>query len=153
MAAMNRLGALAAIAAAACGGDNEEPIAGDVAIGYGDETITPTVGAALDSGDGDPNKALVVIGTRGVSCETTNASNLRKGTYLTFTIDRVVGSQSPFVSVIRIDSGSAHLNGSAGQVTIDAIEDRVTGSVVVDTSDAEIGAISAAGTFDVVRCF
>ena len=150
---MIRLGAIAAIAAAACGADDEEPLGGDITIAYGDETITPSVGAAVDSGDGDPAKALIVIGTRGVSCATTNASNLRKGTFLTFTIDRMIGAQSPIVSVIRIDSSSAHVNGSAGQVTIAAIEDRVTGTVVLDTSDDEIGAIAASGMFDVVRCF
>jgi hypothetical protein len=39
-------------------------------------------------------------------------------------------------------------------VAIDAIgEDRITGSVTVETMDEESGRIAAAGTFDVARCF
>jgi hypothetical protein len=137
---------------AACGSEEGEPIEGTVAIDYGGVPIAPSVGAAIPDPDGDPDKALVIIGTRDVSCETRLETPLKRGTYLTFAVDRAPGTQAPFVAVIRVETGGAHLNGSAGEVIIDGIDGRVTGSLTFDTVDDEIGAITATGTFDVIDC-
>lgn len=136
----------------ACGTEAGEPIGGDVTITVGDEVIEPTVGAALPD-DEDPTKAMIVVGTRDISCATTITSPLKRGTYLMFTIAPEAGMQTVFTSVIRVESSGSHLNGSTGEVTIDGVGDRVTGSVTFDTTDDEVGPITAAGTFDVVRCF
>lgn len=152
-AGMKRLYVLLGLAAVpACGAEDGEPIGGDVTITVGDEVIEPTVGAALPD-DQDPTKALIVVGTRDISCATTITTPLKRGTYLMFSIDPAVGMQTVFTSVIRVESSGSHLNGSSGEVTIDSVEDRVTGSVTFDTTDDEVGPITAAGTFDVLRCF
>jgi len=160
---MRRLGVFAVLLAACGGGDDEgEPIDGDLVIMLGDAVIDPSVGAAIEAcvdtncNETDPTKMLVVIGTRDISCESTVQSALKQGTYLTFTVDRVPATQSAFVSVIRVVPGGAHLNGSSGDVVIDAVDDRVTGSLTFDTEDDDDGVIlpiTAAGTFDVIRCF
>ncbi len=144
---------MTALASAACGGgDSGEPIEGTITIVVGDQTITPDVGAAIEDPD-DSTKALVILGTSDISCSTQINSQLAAGTYLTFQIDPVVGTQSSFVSVLRVSGNSAHLNGSGGDVVIDSVVDRVTGSVTFDTTDDEVGTITADGTFDVIRCF
>lgn len=153
---MQWLGALVMVALVACGDDKGEPIAGDLTITYGDEVIAPTVGAAIPneaSGEDDPTKALVLIGTRGISCGTSLATTLRRGTYVSFPIDRAAGLQTPSVSVIRVDSNVANINGATGEVTIDAVGDRIIGSVTSDMQDPDIGTIAVTGTFDVIRCF
>ncbi|MBS1119832.1 MAG: hypothetical protein H6Q90_2060 [Deltaproteobacteria bacterium] len=155
MRRMNRVLLAVSIAAlaAGCGRDDSgEPIDGTIAITVSGETITPDVGAAIDDPD-DATKALVILGTRDISCSTRINSRLAAGTYLTFAIDRTMGTQAGFISVIRVEGGSANLNGSPGEVIIDGIADRVTGSLTFDTTDDQVGPITATGTFDVRRCF
>ncbi len=52
-----------------------------------------------------------------------------------------------------VEPGNIKLNSGTGMVTIDTIDPRVTGSVTFDTNDQDVGAITASGSFDVVRCF
>lgn len=135
---------------AACGSDPGEPIGGSLGIEFDGELVIPTVGATvLDSA----TTARVILGTRDINCQTTDDDPLERGTYLVFTIDVEPTAQTPFVSVIRVVPGGTHLNGGPGDVTIDAIDDRVTGSVTLATTDDAIGLITADGTFDVARCF
>lgn len=136
-------------ACAACGGTEGEPIGGTIAIAFEGATITPTVGAAI----ADDGNAYIVIGTRDISCATTIQSQLKRGTYLAFSVEVATGMHAPFVSVIRVEASGTHLNGAEGVVTLDAVDGRIAGSVMVEASDAEIGAITVEGTFDVVRCF
>jgi hypothetical protein len=150
---MNRAGALVLVIVAACGtSDTGEPIGGTVSVIVGDQTITPTVGAAI-ADPADETKAILIVGTTTITCETTLNSRLPPGTYLTFGFAQTTGMQSGFVSVIRVEGSSAHLNASTGDIVIDTLDPRVTGSVTFDTTDDMVGPISAAGTFDVIRCF
>lgn len=134
---------------AACGGESGEPIGGDIAIVVGGETVNPSVGAAIADENG---AALVILGTRDITCDTRLETPLKPGTYLTFTVDRNVGAQTPMVSVIRVQTGGAHLNGTAGMVAVDGVGDRITGSVMMTTTDDELGDITVTGTFDVTNC-
>jgi hypothetical protein len=148
---------VACVLGACGGGDGGEPIGGTIAIDVGDDTVTPTVGAALPD-ENAPGKLAILIGTRDVSCETTNDSPIKPGTYLSISgIDPVVGEQMPFVAVIRVEAGGAHLNGTSGDVTIDSFDGgRVTGSITFMTDDEDdagnVIPITADGTFDVIDC-
>ena len=145
--------ALALVVLAACGGDSGEPIEGDISIDYGGETVAMDVGAAIPDHDADGNPVTrVLLGTRDISCSTTIQTPLKRGTYVTFPIDRTPGMQMPFVSVIRVEAGGAHLNGTTGTVTIDVIDDQVHGSVMSTTTDADVGDIVTTGTFAVIDC-
>jgi len=156
--------AMTTILAVGCAGESGEPIDGTVAIMVGDTTITPTVGAAIEFRSNSMLvdgalvrdhrvKTLVVIGTTDVSCSTNINSQLAQGTYLSFEVSRTPGMQSSFGSVIRLEMGSSHINSEMANVVIDSIDPRVTGSVTFITTDDMVGPISAAGTFDVIRCF
>jgi hypothetical protein len=136
---------------AACGTTAGEPITGTIAIDVGGEIIAPTVGAAVP----DNGNVFVLLGTRDIDCDTTLEDQLKRGTYLSFVIAPEAGAQTPFVSVIRVVPGGTHLNGSTGDVVIDALAGRVTGSLAgFSTADPDEGiAISASGTFDVAACF
>src|SRR5262249_40310353 len=135
-----------------CGsGTSGEPIHGTISVHVGSDTITPTVGAAVADLQGDDTKALVLVGTTDISCATDANSVLHRGTYVSFTIARIPTTQKPFVSVIRVDSSGAHLNASAGDVTISAIDARVVGTLSnFSTTDDQVGPISAEGSFDVI---
>jgi hypothetical protein len=150
---MNRVALALAVLAAGCGdSDRDEPIDGTVAVTIASETIPLEVGAAIQDAT-DPTRVFVILGTQGLSCATTVTSRLAGGTYLTFTIDPTPGTQAGFVSVIRVIDSSGDLDGSSGQIVIDGVADRVTGSVTLGAIEDEAGLISAAGTFDVIRCF
>ncbi len=149
-----RLAGLLVPALVACGGVDGLEIAGDIALGVGTETITPTVGAAIS--DIDPAKLLIVIGTRDISCETNLESPLRKGTYVAMVIDPVVGVQpEATVTVIRVESSGTKFNGDSNEGTIDTVEGRITGSVsfvTQDETDEVVTELSAIGSFDVENC-
>lgn len=150
--------ALITVTLAACGGGagDGEPMSGTLAIGVGGETITPAFGAAIEESlDQDPGgtRAVVVMGTAPVSCETNVTGQLSQGTYVTFRIDRATGAQTSFATVIRVVEIGAFLNGAPSPVMIDALDGRITGSVTLAATDDRLGAITAAGTFDVIRCF
>lgn len=141
-----------AFALCACGSDPGEPLAGTLAIVVDGVTTLPTVGAAIRDGDG----AIVIAGTRDISCSTTIDDPLKAGTYVTMPIALETSAQMPFVSVIRVVTGGTLFNGGTGTVTVDGLGGRVTGSVMLTTIDSTEGGditIEAAGTFDVARCF
>ena len=150
---MHRL-ALGCVCLIACGGQDGLPIGGDLTFTVGGEAVTPTVGAAIP--DREMGKALVVIGTRDISCETNLQSPLRKGTYVTLVIDPAVGPQiMAQVTVIRVDSSGTLFNGNTDEVVIDQAEGRIGGTLdfmTTDETDAGIVDLAATGTFDVENC-
>ena len=153
-----KLAVLGVLVAGCNGGASGEPSGGTVSIVVGDKTIAPTVGAAIELVSSPPSpddatKAMVILGTSGISCATDLNSRLDAGTYLTFNIPRAAMTLMGFVSVIRVDGSSAHLNATTGDIVIDAIDPRVAGTVSFTTTDDQVGTISASGTFDVIRCF
>jgi hypothetical protein len=144
-----------AVTMVACGGDGGEPITGTIAIGYGTDTFTPDVGAALQV-EGSPDQMAVTIGTNSVDCGFDVESFDLRGAFVTFAVDSTAPAThaDTSIAVIRGTARSYSYVGSFGTVVIDSIgPDRVTGSVSFATSDEEIGAITAMGTFDVIRCF
>ena len=152
---MSRLAVLLGFALVACGSQDGLAIGGDVVIGSGDEAVTPTVGAAIR--DTDPDRALIVVGTRDISCDTDLQSPLRKGTYAMIVIDRVAGTQpAAQVTVIRVSSSGTLFNGDVDEVVIDQVEGSITGSLDFTTTDeTDDGAIelTVAGAFEVENCF
>jgi hypothetical protein len=138
----------------ACGSEDGLPISGDVTLSVGDEVIAPTVGAVIR--DTDPDKALIVIGTRDISCQTNLQSPLRKGTYAMLVIDRAAGTQpTAQVTVIRVSSSGTLFNGAPNEVTIDQFDNPVTGSVefsTVDETDDGSTTLTVSGTFEVDNC-
>jgi len=140
---------------AACGTDNPgEPVKGTIAVTYGTEMPAMKVGAAIQD-EQTPANMFVMIGTGGVSCATTFKSVIPTGTFVSFSVDKTAPWPHPsaFVEVFKSTGNQLHLSGSTGDVTIDAIADRVTGSVTMMTTDNMVGMIAASGTFDVKRCF
>lgn len=151
---MHRLPLLLALVA--CGSQDGLAIGGDLVVGIGDEAVTPTVGAAIR--DTNPDRALIVVGTRDISCETDLQSPLRKGTYAMIVIDRAITQrpQSAQVTVIRVTSSGTLFNGGPDEVVIDQVEGSITGSVdfsITDDIDEGGTELSVAGTFDVENCF
>ena len=138
----------------ACGSEDGLAISGDVAVSIGDELVTPTVGAVIR--DPGSDRALVLVGTRDISCETDLQSPLRKGTYAMIVIDRVAGTQpTAQVTVIRVNSSGTLFNGGPDEVTIDSVDNTVTGSVDFTTTDeTDDGTIELAvtGSFEVTNC-
>lgn len=126
-------------------------MSGTVEIVVGGNAVKPTSGAALEN-ENDPSRMEIWFGNSGIDCNT-STENTPKGTSFTTSVPKMIGQHDASGSVWRASSTSLHVNGSDAAVTIDAIEDRVTGSVVFDTTDDEDGLITVMGTFDVVRCF
>ena len=136
-------------------GDSGEPIEGTITIGYGEDTVTPDVGAALRVADA-PTQTAILIGTDAVDCGTDLDTFFEKGTFVQFDVDNTAPAtySDTSISVIKITARSFSLNGAFGTVVIDSIgADRVTGSVSFSTTDEDVGAITVMGTFDVIRCF
>jgi hypothetical protein len=101
---------------------------------------------------------LVQLGTDEVDCETYLDRFLSfdnpEGTFVYFSVAQAPGSDAQaLVSAMKSNNNSTSINSTFGVVTIDAIDPRVTGSVTFSTTDDEVGTISVAGGFDVVRCF
>ncbi len=143
------------LALVACGSQDGLAIGGDLVVGIGDEVVTPTVGAAIR--DSNPDRALIVVGTRDISCETDLQSPLRKGTYAMIVIDRAATTQPMAqVTVLRVTSSGTLFNGGLAEVVIDQIEGSITGSLDFSTTDdTDDGGteLSVAGTFEVENCF
>lgn len=136
----------------ACGGgDDGEPIDGTVVITVGSNTITPSVGAALVDSD-DPNDMVVIVGTDDVSCSTNFDESPLEGTAFFATVPQMIGEHDTSGWVSRSSGSRLSLNGSGATVTIDGLSDRVTGSIVFDTTDEDDGEITVSGTFDVISC-
>ena len=140
---------------AACGGDEGEPLGGDITFAVGDEVVTPTTGAAIRDGR-DRTLQMIVLGTRDISCATTLDTPLHQGTYLTMLIDpalTVPGPQDAMVSIVRVISSGTLINGAVTSVTLDELDQRLTGSVTFTTDDPDQAiTLAATGSFDVVNC-
>lgn len=144
-----------AIALAACGGTSGEPIGGDVSISFDGDTQPFVVGAVIEDED-VPGNMVVQLGTDEIDCDTNlDSLFLPDGVFLTFSVEEAPGTyEDGFISAIRADGNSIHLNASTGSVTIDAVGDRVTGTLTeFSTTDDDVGEITAVGTFDVLKCF
>lgn len=128
-----------------------EPIQGTVTIRVGNDVTTPDSGAALVDWYED-TKVMVLLGNDGFDCDTTETSPIRH-TMLAFSIAPMTGEQHALVQVGFPQGTHYHLDGSTTDVTIDAIDDRVRGTVAFDTTSTTGEAISASGAFDVKRCF
>ncbi len=143
------------LALVACGSQDGLAIGGDLVVGIGDESLTPTVGAAIR--DTNPDRALIVVGTRDISCDTDLQSPLRKGTYAMIVIDRVAGTQpTAQVTVIRVSSSGTLFNGGPDEVVVDQVDGSIAGSVdfsVTDDTDGGGTTLTVAGMFDVENCF
>ncbi len=130
---------------------------GTLEMQYGDTAAKFVVGAAVED-ENTPGLMLVQVGTDNVDCDTyldvfLSFSN-PEGHFLYFSVDQAPGTYDDgFVSAMRSSGGSTRINTSSGSVTIDSVDGRIIGSVEFDTTDEEVGTISASGTFDVVRCF
>ena len=135
-------------------GDSGEPLKGDITVQYGDESPDLKVGTVI-ADESEPGNMLVQIGTEEVDCDTRLDSlfGTPVGTFVFFSVAQAAGTYMPFVSVGHRAGNSTSVNISDGEVTIDAVEPRVTGSLTFDTTDDEVGTISVSGTFDVFRCF
>lgn len=153
---MKRTLLLGAVALAACG-DSGEPMKGDVVVTYGGSSPKMDVGTAVQDQE-SPGKMLVQFGTDEVDCDSYLDVfldfNLPEGTFVYFSVDKMAGTYtSASVSAMKNTSSSTSINGTTGMVTITAVEPRVTGTVTFTTTDEDVGVISAAGSFDVKRCF
>lgn len=138
-------------------GSSGDPIKGDVAINYGGDSPDLKVGSVVED-QNDPTKMVVQVGTQDVDCSTYLdvfiSFNLPSGTFLYFNVDKVPGAYpTASVSAMHNSSNNIKINSGTGMVTIDTIAPRVTGGVTFDTNDQDVGAITASGSFDVVRCF
>jgi len=145
------------MALAACGEsiEGEDVGPGTLVLHYGSEAPKLAVGAAIDS-TSTPGEMLVMFGTNHVDCDTDIENDFPgNGTYLYFSVPKAAGTYaSTYTDILKVTSRSLHSNGtSSGNVTIDSVEGRVTGSLTVMTTDDDVGTLSAEGTFDVVRCF
>lgn len=145
--------AIALLVLVGCG-DSGEPINGDIAIQYGNESPDLKVGTVIED-ESEPANMLVQIGTEEVDCDTRLDSlfGVPVGTFVFFSVAKAPGTYMPFVQAAHREGNSTSVNIADGAVTIDAIEPRVTGSLTFDTTDEEVGTISVSGTFDVFRCF
>jgi hypothetical protein len=138
---------------AACG--SGEPMSGTIAVQYGSDNVAMEVGAVVVD-DSDPNQMLVQMGSREIDCDTQLDSlfGVPRGTFVFFSIDQAAGTyMATTVSAARREGNSISVNISSGDVIIDAVGERVTGSVTFETTDDEVGTISVSGTFDVFKCF
>jgi hypothetical protein len=144
---------LAFVMLAACG--SGEPMNGTITVQYGSDSVGMEVGAVVADED-DPNKMLVQMGSREVDCDTQRDALFGgpRGTFVFFSIDQAAGAytQTPVEAAHR-EGNSISVNFSTGDVTIDAVGERVTGSMTFETTDDEVGTISVSGTFDVFKCF
>lgn len=143
-----------AVGLVGCGGG--EPISGDITMTYGSDRPEMVVGSVVQHQDSDD--MLIQIGTDDVDCDTYLDVfldfDLPKGHFVYFSVPKAPGTYSDgSVSVLRSKSRDISINSSSGDVTIDAIEPRVTGSVTFTTNDEDVGEIAVSGTFDVIRCF
>jgi hypothetical protein len=140
-----------------CGGIEGEPMDGDIALHYGTANKTFEVGAAVPDKD-DTNQLIVQLGTDNVDCKTyLNELVLfggPKGYFVYFGIDAAMPKayDNAYVSVEHTTDRSSKTNIADGAVVIDAIADRVTGTVMFDTTDDELGKITVTGSFDVLNC-
>lgn len=139
-----------------CDSDEGEPIEGTITMQYGDKNPAMVVGAAVQhEGDDD---MLVQIGSKSVGCGTYLDNFLDfdapGGHFVHFSVPKTpaVYDQNA-VTVDRNNSNESRSYQAFGDVVIDSVGERVTGSLTFTATDDEIGTIALSGSFDVLRCF
>ena len=139
---------------AACGGTSGEPLKGSIAFTYGTSMPKMTVGSAVEKKD-MPGKMVVQIGDDNVDCGTDLDNSFASGTFVFFTVDATTPSTdaNAAIAVEHSSGGNISLNEAGGNLTIDTVMPRVTGSLTFETTDQDVGTISVSGNFDVKRCF
>ena len=141
-------------ALAACGGGGGgEDIAGTITFEYGSTHIVPDTGVALQDDRVDPESYVIMLGDLDIDCDFLD-SRVRDGTFLTIQLPLppAAGMSTSFVFMTHIEDQSASTNGTTSDVTITTVGDRIAGMVTFSTTDDEVGAITASGTFDVFSC-
>ena len=138
------------------GGTDGEPMMGTVQISYGDSKPKMVVGSAVQNMD-NPNEMLVQIGSDNVDCgsylDVFLDFDVPSGTFVYFNVPKVPGTDNGSVAVMKSGGNSISTNEGPGQVTINTVDTRVTGTVTFATVDEDVGNIMVAGTFDVKKCF
>ena len=138
------------------GGGGGEPLMGNVAVQYGTAMPDMTTGSAVQSHD-NPMQMVIQIGSDHVDCSTDLSGTFftEQGTYVFFNADKTMPSTNAQadITVENVSGNHIDLNGATGTVTISTIDTRVTGSVMLTTTDSMVGTITATGNFDVKRCF
>jgi hypothetical protein len=139
-------------------GTSGEPMKGDVAFDYGTSHPKMVVGSAVMNKD-TPAEMVVQLGDDNIDCGT----NLDQfvllggptGTFVFFSVDASTpgAHASTAIQVEHATGNDTSIDESSGDVTIDTIDTRVTGSLTFMTTDDKVGAISVSGNFDVKRCF
>lgn len=139
-----------------CDSDGGEPIEGTITMQYGDKNPAMLVGAAVQhEGDDD---MLVQIGSKNVGCGTYLEDFLDfdapGGHFVYFSVPKTPATyEQNSVSVDRNTSNESRSYQAFGNVVIDSVGERVTGSLTFAVIDDEIGPIAVSGSFDVLRCF
>jgi hypothetical protein len=150
-----RIFLLAMVLAAGCGESvSGETANGTLQINFGDSETDGAVGVAIQDPD-VPGNMGIVIGGNHIDCAFDEQTFFEKTTFVAFSADKTTPGTdaNASVNVTEITSKSYSSDTANGTVTIDAIADRVTGSVSFTHADADDGTISVTGTFDVKKCF
>lgn len=139
-----------------CDSEKGEPIEGTITMQYGEQTPAMVVGSAVQH-EGDDNM-LVQIGSKTVNCGTYLDVFLDfdapGGHFVYFDVPKTPGTYDMnSVTVDRNTSNESRGYQAFGDVVIDAVGERVTGSLTFTATDDEIGTIAVSGSFDVLRCF
>jgi hypothetical protein len=131
-----------------------EPQMGTASATYGTDTKMLATGSAIKDIDTAGNM-LVQLGDGGVDCSTNlSASFPPDGMYVAISVDMTNPGTFPNAPIQVLHSSGNHIDAEItdGMVTIDAIDTRVTGSVMLSLTGSS-GPVSATGTFDVKKCF
>jgi hypothetical protein len=141
------------------GGPTGEPLMGDVTLEYGSDRPDLVVGSAVLTEGQDGMQMLVQLGSDEVDCET-DLDELflfdgPEGMFVYFAVEPMpMVHPMAIVNVMKSDGHETLINASTGMVVIEAVGDRVTGTVSAMIVDDEgVGTIRVAGGFDVKKCF
>lgn len=149
---------LCALAIGCSGGSSGgEPQLGDATLQWGPSPKMMATGAAIM----DPKNAgkmRIQLGADHVSCSTDLDKNLPpQGDYVYFSTAPATGADpNATVTVIHYAGSHINLDITGGQSQIDAVSDRVMGTITFSTTDSDAGTpdtVTMTGSFDVKKCF
>jgi hypothetical protein len=145
---------IAAVLIGCGGGDAGEPIEGTIAFTVGSETIVPTAGAALRLESTPPNQMMLLIATSEARCGIDGTGDPPDWFLQTFVDSTMPGTWEVSIGILHIAGENDSISSAGlGTVVIDSIgAERVTGSITYADADS-VPAVSASGTFDIIRCF